>query len=464
MNRLLFVRRNLALIGVPSTMVLVFAGATGTMLAQDVTAPPVSPRPGFEVRSISVNTVYYSNGLPDSAGVSQTGAANLPSDLGMGGSIVFDWNRFTERSTFSMTYTPSYTGRLRYSALNALNHSFSLNTSRKLAPRWNFGFTVGGDYSSVEQSLFAQNGSSNVTSVPSNFSDLAAGILASKFTNNPQLGVVLTNAPLPSSPVQNQLYGQVMFTASARTSLSYSFSPRLSFTFGGGTNRTQRVSDEQTTTAGAAFQLPNTTTGSADIGISYSLSPTTQLSGLATANRIVSTLQDVYTTTTTATLGRALSRRWLVQTHGGIGITNPVRQTLVLQPVKPHPVVGGNLIYKTFSQTFMGSVDRTVSDVYGLGATTTSTATAAWRWRHPGNSWWLDGMFNWQLLRGSTFGDTSGWRTTAGLNRALGSHVVLLTQYAYLSYSQSLNALNTHISRHAVRVTMRWTPLPTTLR
>ena len=73
-------------------------------------------------------------------------------------------------------------------------------------------------------------------------------------------------------------------------------------------------------------------------------------------------------------------------------------------------------------------------------------------------------MFSWQLLRGGTFGDTSGWRTTASLNRAIGTHIVWLTQYAYLDSSQNLEPLNSHLSRHAVRVSMVWTPLPNTMR
>jgi hypothetical protein len=465
-NRLLVVRCKSALIGVPGAVILAFVGATGPMLAQDANAPPVSPRPGFEVRSISVNAVYYSKGLPDTGGSFQanTNTTKLPSDLGMGGSIVFDWTRFTERSTFSLNYTPSYTGRVRYSSLDALNHAFSLNTTRKLAPRWRWGVSAGGNYSSVEQSLFAANSLSNVASVQSNFSDLAAGMLASKFANNPQLGVVLTNSPLPDSPVQNLLYGQRMFKASANTSLSYSFSPRLSVTFGGGGSRSQHVSDNQPSAATRSFELPNTTSGSANIGISYSLSPTTQLSGAVNTNRIASTLQDAYTTNATATLGRTLSRRWLAQIHGGLGITNLVRQGPPLQPSKPRPVIGGNLVYKTFSQTFLGSFDRTVSDAYGLGATTSATASAAWRWRHPGNSWWIESGFSWQLINDGALGGISGWRTSTGLNRAIGSYIVLLTQYAYMNYSQSLRTSESRFSQHAVRVAMIWTPQPNTMR
>jgi hypothetical protein len=453
-----------AQIGASCAMVLAFAVTTGPMPAQDANAPAALPRPGFEIRSISVNTVYYSNGLPDRGVGFQTGATKLSSDLGIGGSIVFDWTRFTERSTFSLNYTPSYTGRIRYSTLDALNHAFSLNTTRKLAPRWRWGFFARGDYRSLEQSLFAANSLSNVASVQSNFSDLAAGMLTSKFANNPQLGVVLTNSPLPDSPVQNLLYGQRMFIASANTSLSYSFSPRLSITFGGGGSRSQHVSDNQPLAATPSFEILNATSGSANIGISYSLSPTTQLSGSVNTNRTASTLQDAYTTNATAALGRTLRRRWLAQIHGGFGLANPVRQALTPPPTIPRPIIGGSLVYKTFSQTFLGSFDRTVSDAYGLGATTTSTAGAAWRWRHPGNSWWIESSFSWQLLNDGALGDISGWRTTTGLNRAIGSYIVLFTQYAYMNYSQSFRVSESRFSQHAVRVAMMWTPQPTTLR
>ncbi len=238
-----------------------------------------------------------------------------------------EWSKFTERSSVSLDYTPSYTGYIRNSNLNALNHALSLTASRKLAPRWTLGFSLGGNLSSMEQSIFAPSTLSNVASAPATFSDLASGLLSSKFTNNPQLGTLLTSSPLVQSPVANLIYGQRMFTASTQVSLSYSYSPRLSWTFSGGAARTQYMSGSQTTlTASNSYLLANTTSGNASMGFSYSLSPLTQIGGSVAVSRVSSVIFDAYTTTSQATLGRTFGTRWVIQAHGGVAVTNPVRQ------------------------------------------------------------------------------------------------------------------------------------------
>jgi hypothetical protein len=456
-----------------TVLVLAWGGATGALLAQDnnaagpAAAAPL-PQGGLQIRSASAYAVYYSNFLPNGAPSATT--TNLPADVGLGASIVFDWTKFTERSTFSLTYTPSYTGYVRNSSLNALDHALSLTASRKIAPQWTFGFSAAGALSSLEESIFAPSALSNVASVPSTFNDLAAGLLSGNFANNPQLGAVLTSSPLVQSPISSLLYGQRMFTTSARVALSYSYSPRLSVTFSGGGSRSQHVED-QALGAGNNSLIPNTTSGSASVAISYALSPLTQLGGTVASSRTVSTLFDGYTTTSLATLGRTVGQRWVIQLHGGVGITNALRETASLVPAKPGPMVGGSLTYKTLSHTFLGSYDRGVSDAYGLGASTTSSANATWRWRRPGSSWWLASSFGWQQLQGNAVANTSvslannsGWNASAGVNRAIGLHFVLLTQYVYLTYSGILQAVPYHTSQSAVRVSIEWTHHPAALQ
>jgi hypothetical protein len=232
--------------------------------------------------------------------------------MGMGGSIVIDWSKFTERTTFSLTYTPSYTAQVRYSSQDALNHVFSLNITRKLTPRWRLGFSVAANYSTLEESLFAPTTLGNVAAVPSTANALAAGLLAGNFTNNPQLGVVVTNSPLVESPLANLLYGQRMFTASGTSTLSYSFSPRFSVTFSGSAARTQPGSVNRTATAATAPIIPDTTSGTASAALSYSLSPAAQLGGSVTTTRVSSFLVDAYATTSLATYGRTLGRKWVI--------------------------------------------------------------------------------------------------------------------------------------------------------
>src|SRR5207253_4832064 len=125
---------------------------------------------------------------------------------------------------------------------------------------------------------------------------------------------------------------------------------------------------------------------------------------------------------------------------------------------KPRPVTGGSLGYKTVSHTFLGTYDRTVSDAYGLGASTSSTANASWRWRRSRSSWWLQSSSNWQQLQGGASADLTGWRVTAGFGRMVGRHVAWLTQYAYLNYSGGVQAAASHLSQNALRVSMIWNP------
>lgn len=451
--------------------VMVFALATGVAsaqiassptqpLGQDNAAPTALPLAGPRILSVSAYASYYSSALPETGSLLQTNSANLPADGGAGGSIAFGWSKFTERTTFSLSYSPSYTAQVRNSSLNALNHVFGLNVARKLDPRWTLGFSAAANYSTLEESLFAPTTLGNLASVPSNASDLAAGLLAGKFTNNPQLGVILNGSPLVESPIASLLYGQRILMTSARGTLSYSLSPRLSLSFGGGAGRTQYLSPNQSSTSGTPQVVSNTTSGTASVTLSYSYSPVTQLGGTVTTNRLSSSLEDVYTTTSVATFGRTVGQHWIVQLHGGVGITNPVSQTSILASSTPRPAIGGTLGFKSTTQTLLGSFDRTVSDSYGLGASSSSTASFTWGWHRLGSLWALENSLSWQQLTGNAVANTYGWRATAGVNRAVGPHLTMLLQYTYLKYSGGLQTAVYTFSESAVRISTIWTPAP----
>ncbi|HZR63557.1 MAG TPA: hypothetical protein VFA85_00320 [Terriglobales bacterium] len=435
-------------------LVLIFTSNSVPLRGQEQASPAPQQRSGLQLLNVSGYAAYYSNGLPTSGGL-QPGTVNLASDVAEGGSALIGWSKFTDRSTFAMTYSPSYTGRVRYSSLDALNHAFSLNTTAKIAPRWTFSFSVRADLSSLEQILFSPTTLSNVASTPATFDNLSAAVTGAKFTN-PQLAAALTSAPLVESPLGTLLYGQRMFTSGAQTSLSYSASPRLSITFEAGGNRTQHVS-ESNSVAQNTFLVPDTTSGTGGIAVSYSLSPFTQLGGSVNAGRISSRLYDFYTTTSLVTLGHTFGRRWFMQVHGGVGVTNSVQQTFSI-PSKPLPAGGGSLGFKTLSSTVLGSFDRSVSDSYGLGAASTSSATVAWRWARPNRAWSFESSVSWQQLQGNTLANTSGWQLAIGAGRKLGPHLALLTQYTYLNYSGGLTTGVYSLSQSAARVSLVWSP------
>jgi hypothetical protein len=436
-------------------VILLFLGPIGEVRAQDIAPPP--PKSGLQVRSVSAYFDYYSSSLPN--GISFQPSVPLLSDAAGGASVQVGWTQSSERTVSSFTYTSSLIGRIRYSEWNAWNHALSFTTNHKIAPRWMLRFSTAGDYSNQEQSQFAPTTLGNVASAPGTFDDLAAALLASKFSN-PQLASAFAAAPLVESPIRNLLYGQRMFTAGIRTSLSYSYSPRLFLSFQADGTRSQHVSDNLPAANRKDYLLLNTTSGGAALTVSYSLSPHMQIGGSVASTRTSSSLQDAYTTTSLGTLGWTLARRWVLQVHGGIGVTNPVRQTSTLVSTTPHPAGGGSLAFRTLTQTFLGTIERTVSDLYGLGAATTSSAGLTWRWNRPGRSWWLESGVTWQSLQGTSLGNTSAWRARAGLGRLIGPHLVLFTQYAYLNASAQFQTITASQEQSAVRVSLMWTPHP----
>jgi opacity protein-like surface antigen len=425
--------------------------------AQESETTPPQLRSGLQVRSVSAYAVYFSSALPNTGGYPT--ATALRPDMGFGSSIQLGWARFRPNSSVSVTYTPSYTGHVRYSSWNALNQNMALNIGSKFAPRWSLSLSANADYSNIESFLFAPTTFSNVVSAPANFDELAAALLSSR-SNNPLLASALSSAPADQSPIRTLIYGSRMFTAGGQVSFSYSHSPRLSFTFGGGGGRTQNVSDNRPSAA-QGYYLPDTVSGSARAGFDYALSPLSQLGGRVTTERVSSSSYETQTTTSTISLGRTLSRRWFLQMYGGVGIANVIRQQhgVLAVPTKPHPAFGGSLGFKTFSNTFLGSYDRMVSDSYGLGAATSSSSGGSWRWQRPDRAWSVYSGFTWEQLQGNGQ-DNSGWRATAGLGRAFGSHITMAVEYAYLQYSGRYQNQAIDESQSAVRVSVVWIPRP----
>ena len=228
---------------------------------------------------------------------------------------------------FSRT-TPSYTGRLRFSAWNALNHSLSFNASRHFG-RWKLGFAAAADLSNLSEFLFSPTVFASVAAVPGTFSDLAAAVLTGTFTNA-QFASLLTGAPIVQSPARNLFFGERMFTSAAQTSLSYTPAPRLSVKLTASGSRSQHLSDNQSGAQPNSYLIPMTTSAGADLAVSYSRSPRTQVGGSVSSTRVISAIQDVYSTTAKASLGRTMGRRWFLQLSGGVGMMTPVRNRLVL--------------------------------------------------------------------------------------------------------------------------------------
>ena len=403
-------------------------------------APPPLPG-GLQIRNVTASFDYLSSGLTTSSTIQYP--VKYRPDAGLGGSVQVGWLRSSERTTSSFTYTSSLARRVRYTEFNAWNHALSLTTSHHLSPAGIFSFSAAGDLGSLEQSVFTPTTSSNIASTRATFDDLAASTLAS--TSNPQLASILDSAPLLESPLRNLLYGQRMLTAAAKASYSYSYSPRFLVSFQAGAGRNQSISGSQN-----GYLIPRTTAGNAELSVSYSLSPARKSVGAWAPQRIFSSFQDSFTTTSFLTFARSLGGRWVLQRgmHGGAGIIDPVGQGASSatggtsqDSTRAHPRGAPSLAFKARSQTVLSSIERTVSDSYGWGRPRRLPRP------YPGTGSGPASSGGWRAALAGNDHRATGWQgspaCTAGLGRNLGPQVVLFTQYAYLDYSGNSRRLRT---------------------
>lgn len=426
--------------------------------------PTSATQGGVHLYGVSVYSAYYLSGSPASF---EFPASNgfLPGSNAMTGiAVTIGGSKSGGKSKFRWSYSPSYFNLFyannQFDNNGSLNHQLNLNWTRQLGGKWTLTAAANGFIANLEQLYFNPGVLSNAASIPVSFDELAAGILAGKFTDT-QLAAVLTNSPLAASPQQGYLYGSRMFNAFASVGLSRSLSGRTSISITATGNRAQTVNGLGTIGGTPAtytgYVVPQMTSVGAVVVYSHSVSPRTQVSVQASSVRTFSRIQQGYASSGLATLGRAMSRRWFLQARAGAGKLTYSHETYNA-PKSVQYLLGGGIGFKTYSQTFLASYDRFLGDLYGLGSGTTASAMGAWNWRKPGSGWALSANGGYQDLNNLTFGNTRSWVAGAGLARSLSRRVFVSIHYDYLQLPASMEIAGAEISRNGVSVGLTWSP------
>jgi hypothetical protein len=419
---------------------------------------------GFQLYSVSVYSEYSSTTVPFGSNIAfgsslPTGSSNLGPNYLAGIVAKVGWRKTGARTNFYVTYVPSYDASFRYSSLNSMNNSLSFGMIHDLGPRWTLISSGAAFTARWDQFLFSPTLFSSLTDTPTTFDELSQAILSGKYTSS-QLASILTGAPLIESPATTLIYGPRIFNASLRNEISYDHSDRLHFHFGFGATRVQHLSSGQTDDASVSL-LPETTTASVSAGVTYALSPLTDLDFDATSSRTFSHFEDAYISNGTATLSRVLGRHWIAQGKGGAGVVTPVRQTFATTP-GPHYLAGGTIMYKTLSHAFMGSYDRTITDLYGLGAHSAGIASGAWNWQIPGRSWSASAGGRYESLENIGNHNLNAWLGDAGIGRRFGMHTTVRMAYVYGRISGVYTGTGTGTSEkralQGVQLVVSWSP------
>jgi hypothetical protein len=412
---------------------------------------------GFRLYGVSAFTGYATSPVPLGLGqAAPAGTQDLGPSINYGVSASFGWQLHREKTNLSMLYSGTYTGEASYSDLNALSHSFSMTASRQLSPKWTFTIAGAAQDGTLAEFMQQPSALSVLSQLPASFNDLAAAFSIGQFSNA-QMASALTGASLMALPSSGLLLGNRVLSYSGNAGLNYARSSRLSFHFAsfsaGGQNRRggQKGIPQQT------YVLPRSLGMNAGMGLSYSLSPRTQVGLNVEENRVVNGYQSAYSTNSTVSVGRKMGARWFLSIHGGGSVTQTV-QTTYGAPASRQLIGGGSLGFRTYTQTLVASYDRTSSDAYGFAVGTNTTASASWNWQRPGSRWTVFASGAQYQMRNTGFASISGWQASAGISARLNAQTAFSAQYVYLNTQGSYVGNLNNLIAHSVRLSLSWNP------
>jgi len=183
-----------------------------TAAPESSSASTIRPQ-GIHLYDVALYQSYYSSLL--------FGDASSGYDLSAGASVSLGWTRVRPRSSLFLSYTSSYTRDFTHSALNALNHNFSLTFGHKLSA-WNFTGGVAASVMNTDQFLFEPDLFVRVTEAASTVDELAAALLRNTNFDNTYLAALLTGAPVLESPARSVFFGDRILNAAFQAALTRS--------------------------------------------------------------------------------------------------------------------------------------------------------------------------------------------------------------------------------------------------
>jgi len=430
---------------------LSLAGA-GICLAQTDAGPATPPpRGGIAVSQASAFVFYSSQPLLSSY---LSPVIKYGSLRGGGAAATLTWNHTGAGSSVSAGYTGSYFASSRAVDSTSFNHSLVFDVSRSLR-RWTIGFSLNGHITGPEQFLFNPSGLGQFAATPSTADEFTSTLLTGTSTND-QLNGLVNRAPTLESPLRGLLYGERTAQAGASAYARYAVSPRLDIRLGVTAFKGMHLSSNpQSGSPAPAYLFPQSASASSSVGISYSLSPRTQLGGNLDFTRTFSSIVTAgYYTTGNVSLGHIMGRRWFLEGHAGAGTVFHVGNTVIIQRHRlSQPVLGGSTAYRTGSQTWMFVEDWTVGDLYGAGSTSTLTSTFTWSWSRPGSAWSLALGTGHQQLRLDGGNNLTGEGINARLGRAITRQIGLLAEYGFQT---NYGRFSPHLRQQGVRLSLAW--------
>src|SRR5262249_9744306 len=148
----------------------------------------------------------------------------------------------------------------------------------------------------------------------------------------------------------------------------------------------------QSTFGQNTYVIPRTMGAHVGAGITYALSPRTQINIGAFETRVTNPQQKAYTTDVTLGLGRKMGPHWFLAINGGGSYTNVIQNSYGTPATRQ--IIGNvSLGYRFRAQTLIGSYNRSSHDEFGVAAGANSFASGAWNWHRTASNWMVNVNF-----------------------------------------------------------------------
>jgi len=418
---------------------------------------------GVTVRQVSVSTGYAAVQLPPITLGGYLPIDILNADLITSAAGEIEWRRVTPHTTYGAALFGGYTGRTRYSRLNAPNADLTFGVSHVPGTRWRLGAGVANTITSSDQLAAQPTRPRQLVDGAASFDDLA-GTVALARSPSPDLAQAALFVPITQSLAGADAYGTTLMASNVRADVIYLNSLRLATHFRGAYTAVQQLSTNND--AASALSFPDSKTARAGVGVTYDRSERTQVTADVDWSQTAGASEDK---ALLVTLGYGwMGRKWFTAVTAGAALhpfrTSAAGGTSETTSRTPTLIATAAVGYKFSTQTLLVEYSRAPHDEYGNGGRNTATGfqgsvqsfVGAWVWSVPGSRWTVRSDFT-MVQRPGNFSYINAWFATAGLGRQIGTNVRLSGELLFDRHG-SRGFEGFHLTREGVRLNLVWTP------
>jgi hypothetical protein len=421
-------------------------------------------RAGFGFYNLSVFGGYITSNVPQysaSGAISSYGFHSWNS--GVQASLGWRAKR-SERLHFDARFSPSYYYQTSSSGFQSSrfmpNNNAQLSWSQIFGNKWTVNAGLNVAVSDYNQLLLLSDPNQILTGLPGTPGQFANAVLTGTGTNG-SLNAAANGPAAIVAGQQNLLYGNRILTGAGSAAVSYAVSPRLRITGAFSAARMQHLDDNSSPQT--AYLLQQSTSLAATLSATYALSERTNINGSVSYSRSLSSLYSTPSMNVMVGFSRKISEHFFGRAAGGVGYLLPASNGPQTTFSRTQWQASAGLGYRLLRHSFVGNVSRTVSDNFGLGASSTMLAHGGWTWSPLGSDWAFTAGAAEQLLSDTQFG-RQGYRIMGGATHTVGHRVFMSLSYGYGSGNSLLlgtgNIIYTpHTSTsHSVRLNVGFRP------